>query len=609
MNPYFTIQTIQDILEHNKPESLPFKTGDVLDVVILENKSPGVLKVFFSGLILEASSNIPLLPGQTIKAKIEQIQPKTILQFIPPKTTPPPTDTALQNNQNGRAFLIKQNINPSPTNLLIADELNKAGIPLKKDVLDGAVQFAKKHQLSDLQSIRNMAQQIAYKMPLSIPSTQSFSADIPSLKTPIPETPLPRNSLEYQTWQRQVQTVVNTLKSSGNLPTSIQIVPVQSTQISNSDFLPPLPGEAILTAQNSISANTLKQQILPHAEMMYYPESVIFKQHISKSFKPALFQQSFHDHSLLLQKTLSAALDFPPKSHGNFLVHEVNELIKNQNSILSQLLRDGAKTAPSVDPAQLLESIKRADKIFHFIHSAKTPDNISSPYTEWHSKFKMLFESPSGNETTHQHKQMQEQSSQKFIPSFKEITRQLDVQLPKNPSIALTENAEIFSQTLKSTLDNITQRQLIMNIAADVPATKSVLSEIMIGHENQTHSIPIEFKETTLNDENNAKNNSTPTKHFEVLFSLELSELGFFNIHVSDIQKNIFIHIGTDNEAHRQIFDNELPDLKLKLSHLPLNNVSVSLQATKKQNLHDLHAKDINPSAVSPDDGHLNILA
>jgi len=585
---------LNDLPLKDDREALSLKERQVLQVHILEKLKEGGYLLFFKGQTVIAQSTLSLQKGQTILAKVESVTPRLVLNFLDNKRTSDLSarEMAIRNE------LTKLNVIPDKKNMAAADAFIREQIPLKSDSFSKFLQELKNLNIFEKEDI-----DIASKMrKLSLPLNENIFKEIKTVlqNESAKEIPLKELTQNIKTYIKQIEHLpeskeLNKIVSSLD-KTASEIVISQDANtkqivdnIKNSILFSGKAYEKVflqklssLLSTNSDVSVPVKELIslLDKAEsnMVSYKESLLLKdpyaldllkniKALKVSLENTLAQLSSKENNLSsLSKNIDSSL-INPKTLLK-LIHNADSFLKNKQDFLSdRLISKFSDTILEKDNLNLIE-----DKLTKFIRSKlfmlDGKHNVEilkeSLMKEFNSSFSKEVKI---SDILTKHK------SQHNILNHKEsdIASNMKEELFKAKNILQKMSSSNTHQTVeKDITDKINEivREQLNSLNED--PTKFNSLNLLYQHEDSIKELELFFKK-----ESSSGKSGKVVDQFSIFFSMELSNLGYFEINLLDMNNSLNVTFFSKDPEVRTLFAQNRLELETKLQDVSSKSVSL----------------------------------
>ncbi|MBN2144670.1 MAG: flagellar hook-length control protein FliK [Candidatus Aureabacteria bacterium] len=561
------------------------KSGQTVLAQILETMADGQFLLFMKGQTVLAHSNIAFSKGETIRAKVETIEPQLVLKFIESaRQSPEATQDAPIKDQ-----LSRMNILPAPDNITAAKCFARELMPLKTETFTPFLDFIQKMNLSDQKDIAIAVKMVKHDMAL----TQHLFEKVRPYFA------------ETEKGSLSVPHLVETLKRiQPDLPASLSastasVIKNLELALQNTFFSSSSSADQIFSAiKNTLDFSGFSFEKMFLAAM------------VKQVFEPSQFMESFPKLMEISKEILSQLSPQPVLSSPDAgFSQTVKEWLSSVTEVYQQLTVPSQAGADAlVDPdlskgLDILKMLQRSDSFLSMIKSHSVPGifigkNIQEELVQIIQNLM-----PGKPAVSSETKLLSDdQSSRMFLSSNGPLSETL-VKVPVNAKEELMKLNNLFEekglsetnqvltpvrkgsfedlsikeipvqrvqQEIQGALDGITQKQIdSLPVSTDSPRNQEI-SLYWLNPEGCPNELKILFEEHSSWGQQNEKN-----KAFRIFFSMDLSNLGAFEINLLEQNHNMEIVFVSKEEKVMSFFKENSDSLTEALRKAGIHSVIV----------------------------------
>jgi len=585
---------LNDLPLKDDREPLSLKEKQILQVHILEKLKEGGYLLFFKGQTVVAQSTLSLQKGQTILAKVESLTPRLVLNFLDNKRTV---------DLNSRDMVIKKeltklNVIPDKKNMAAANAFIREQIPLKSESFTKFLQ-----ELKDLNLTEKGDIDIASKMKkLSLPLKETIFKEIKAVfqNEDAKVIPLKELTQNIKTYIKQI----DHLPEAGELRKVVTHLDKAAEEIvinqdadakkivdnmTNSISFSGKAYEKVLLQKLSAALWAKSDVSVPVKELISLldkTESNINSQRDSLSIKES--------HPLMLQKNIQALkgslesiLDQISSKDGNRFsplqkidstlvssktllkfIHNADSFLRNKQELFSEKLISRPSDIPlEKDRLNLIEEkltklIRSKLFMFDEKQNAEIPKNsLIKESNSFLSKNINTPNFPVKNEFR------QNILNNKELDMSSNIKEELFKARDILQKISVLNTSETVEKDISDKINEIVREQLN---SLNEDSTKFNSFNLLYQHEDSIKELELFFKKQSSKGKS-----GKAVDQFSIFFSMELSNLGYFEINLLDMENSLNVTFFSKVPEVRSLFAQNKIELETKLKDVSSKNISL----------------------------------
>ena len=623
-------------METMKSEGSVFKEGQLLRMLIVDKLPNNKIILFFNGDTFFAESNLALEKGQTILAKVKSIIPNTVLSLIPDaaKDLSSSSDNAVANR------LKLMNILPKSETVEAAKAFISENMSLREKDFLSFMESVSKLNLTSKEDLQIAAKMNKLSVPLTEEMFNRFKAFLTDEAPGISLEEFPQKIKEMMSQmpdflKSSLQTLVKTLEK-GLEGMTVEDLSKTSATINQM--------EKSLT----FNGNAFEKMLMSR---LY--EKIFDAQQFTQNVDA--FQEGLKNLETLVQELEGKA--WASETAVKPLREAIQEFLKFTQTLEQSLknvpaISEKALASKSSEPGLLSSLIPSSSKVimkwaesFDRLLSAfekffSDPLSTGSDFSQWkgtaETVLRGLYEhagevfsmkeetlkaslltpaSEALSDTVKDQKATAENLLSTVMkhlyqrdahldmpPNYKEVLHRLEAGLQESVKKTGVKDSIIQENTAaaKAVNDLETEAKQIVNqmykeqlsMLSDDQISKSGYFQLFLKEESgQKQPVKFYYKENTSG---NGKGGGADKKSYFIFFSMQLSQIGYFEVNILDLNKKLDITFFSENSEVRRFFESQSQDLLGKLEGN--DSISVSLKtATPQKKKQEQALLDLKP--------------